>query len=417
MKIIRLILLFLLLSLPILLKADIDYDWTKEKSLKLEKITLTELGRIDPPRGLAQGFAVTPTHFVIAVVTMDNQKASIYFVNRKTLKTDKIINNYVLGHANDFAYNSKTKQLVLPYIINDEKYVAYFDAVNLSYIRADKTDVITFALGYNNNEDIYYYRIENSTYTVDSNFKNIKKVFDNNDYANLHLVKQGMAINDNKLYYSVCEIGLPHFYQNGRYSSKRSRDSIIAISDTKGNFLKSFHIPYEEDKYEIESIDFDENGQMYLLFNSIEGNSVIFKMNYENSKIDLELKIEKDNLQDNEYTFKLMDGNNTLSEKTNVGDTIKFENITIADTGTKNFKIIDLEDNKEYTATVNVKADTFIKKLLPSVKYDDKDELIINKNIKPHIRNKTHLFVSIMSIVASLEMIICFILIAIQRKK
>ena len=189
-----------LLSIPLFIKAySIDYNWTNEKSLKLEKITISKIfqyDRIIDNKGYnAQGFAVTPTHFVFSLVGSDNNKAIICFVNRNTLKIDKMISDYVFGHANDFAYNSKTKQLVLPYILNDKQYVAYFDAVNLSYIKSEITDVITFALGYNSNDDKYYYRINSSTYTVDSFTRKLLPTISYDDKNELIINKDNRIMN------------------------------------------------------------------------------------------------------------------------------------------------------------------------------------------------------------------------------
>ncbi len=413
----KIILLFLLLLIPSLIKAEaVDYDWLNEESLKIEKITLNKISEydriIDGKYYNAQGFAVTPTHFVFSLVSGDSEKTQIFFINRITLKTDKIISDHYLGHANDFAYNSKTKQLVLPYILNNKSYVAYFDAVNLSFIKSEPTEVITFALGYNSSDDKYYYRINSSTYTVDSNFQNIKELFENTDYGNMHLVKQGMSINDNKLYFSLFEYGNEINYQNGRYSSKRVNDCLIAISDAKGNYLKSYHIPFGDNKIEIESIDFDDNGQMYLLYNNMDSMLAIYKMNYEEENININFKIKKNNLKDNEYKFKLMDNDKLIAEKSNIGNTVTFENIVVSDTGTKTFKIVDSDNNKEYTAKIHVKADTFNKKLLLSdISYDNKNELIIDKNI-----NNIHVFISIISITFSITILLSFKLVINKRK-
>lgn len=440
-KVLKLLSIFLL-SIPLFIKAyAIDYNWANEKSLKLEKITISKIfqyDRIIDNKGYnAQGFAVTPTHFVFSLVGSDNDKSIICFVNRNTLKIDKMISDYIFGHANDFAYNSKTKQLVLPYILNDKQYVAYFDAVNLSYIKSEITDVITFALGYNSNDDKYYYRINSSTYTVDSNFKNIKEIFKNTDYGNTHLVKQGMAVNNNKLYYSLFEVGTEHFYQNGRYSRERRNDALIAISDTKGNYLKAYHIPIGDNRQEIESIDFDDNGQMYLLYNNNDTTLGIYKMNYANESINFKLNIIKNNIKDNMYRFKLLDGDKVIQEKSNIGNIITFENITISDTGTKDYTIVDSENNRKYNVKVNVTVDSFNKKLLPTISYDDKNELIINKDNEDNEQiinktedknestinndsendiNKLHLTLSIISLVSIVIMITIFIIVFIKRK-
>lgn len=395
MKKIVFLIIFTIILIPTVVSAEaIDKDWINETSLKLDQISVSNVvkytrGQNNIPNGAGQGFAVTPTHFVFAQVVDNNSNTYIYFVNRKTLQIDKVINDHCFGHANDFAYNSKTKQLVLPYTVNGKKYIAYFDAVNLSYIESKEINYSAFAIAYDALEDKYY--IENSvtslhTERINLEFNNAEKVFDNNDYGSKYLVKQGMAINNNKLYFSLWEGGVENIYQKEYYSSARKYDNIIAVYNKNGEYLKALYIKKLTDtnSAEIESIDFDENGEMYLFYNGSDIS--VYKMNYEPGTVNFELTIYKKDIKDDKYKFKLMDGDNLVEEKSNVGNKVTFSDINNLGAGTKNYKIIDEDDNKEYNVKVKVTADTYNKKLDYEISYDNKDELVIDKNEKEEIK-------------------------------
>lgn len=385
------LLVFVIMLIPSVVSAEaVDYDWINETSLKLDEITLSNIvtytrGQNNIPNGAGQGFAVTPTHFVFAQVIDNNSNTYIYFVNRKTLEIDKIINDHCFGHANDFTYNSKTKQLVLPYTLNSKKYVAYFDAVNLTYIESKEVNLSGYAIAYDVTEDKYYMGSSVTllhTDRINLDFSNAEKVFDNNDYGSKYLVKQGMAINDNRLYFALWEGGVENIYQTQKYSSARKNDNIITIYNKNGEYQKALYIKKLTGTHtpEIESIDFDENGEMYLFYNGSD--IAIYKMNYETGTVSLELTIDKKSIKDNQYKFKLMDGDNLVEEKSNTGDKVTFSEINNLGVGTKNYKIIDEDDNKEYNVKVKVTADTYNKKLIYNISYDNKDELVIDKNEK-----------------------------------
>ena len=227
---------FLIVIIPSIVKAEaVDYDWSNETNMNLDEITLNSVvsftrGENNFPNAYGQGFAVTPTHYVIAQITNDTSNAYIHFINRNTLKIDKTISDY-FGHANDITYNSKTKQLVIMYhSSNDSKnYVAYFDAVKLTYIKSQEIDSLSYALAYDSLEDKYLYCKNSATYVTDLNFSTSNKMFNFTDYGNKYLTKQGMSMHSNYIYYALYETGQENIYQSQKYSSERKYDNIIAV--------------------------------------------------------------------------------------------------------------------------------------------------------------------------------------------
>lgn len=288
------IIIFAICFFPTIVNAATDKNWNDGNTINnLETISLTKVksftkgSEVDDV--VAQGFTITDKHYIVSQVVNDNDYTKVLFINRDTLTIDKIISDQKLGHSNDFAYNNKTKQIVGGYRLSNnssgyDNFVAYFNSDSLSYIRSSSSNVYASGIAFDSVKNKYYSFRSKKTFELSSDLNNETELFTASDYAMKYLVPQGMGYYDGYFYYPMYEYGMSSSREY--YNSLEKGSNVIVIYDINGNYIKTLYIPNTTVTGELENVEFDEYGQMYLLYNehTSPGAISIYKMNYSNNQ-------------------------------------------------------------------------------------------------------------------------------------
>ncbi len=255
-------------SLNILKGNSQDIDWTKDASLKLQKINVKAIKSFlrgeELPRGGLQGMTLAGKFLVFAQVTKNDNNTMLHILDNRSFKLIGTIDRFCFRHANDMTYNKNTGEIM---VVIGPKKIAKFkvntngadvELTDLSYIECPRTYI---GISYDKDHNRYIACSLGKMYVMDENFKEIYSF-----PLRKELVPQGMAYKDNHVYYSCFESGNP---KRPIFNSKEKYSNLIYVYDLKGALKRTLYIPNTLVKGEIESLDFADNGKMIIGYNIV----------------------------------------------------------------------------------------------------------------------------------------------------
>lgn len=259
-----------------------NIDWKKDPKLKIEEIQVELLknykidgtGELAPHTGATQGLTVTDKFILFAQIEENDEPTKIHVLDKKTLtlKNTIVVDStnvgHTFGHANDMAYDKKTGFVYLYTSFkgpSGKVQIAKFKVNN----EGQMTDLSEFDTprGFsgiaidNDNDQIILYAAE-KMWIYDKDF-NLKSSFDSPS----PLVKQGMGYWKGYIYFTCFEGGTPNMYQT-IFNFNERRSNLIYMYDLQGNLAKTLYIPSSTVYGEIEDIEFLDNGEAIISYNS-----------------------------------------------------------------------------------------------------------------------------------------------------
>ena len=267
---------------------NLDNSNTQESSVSSAiKAAVTDAFKYlhNKDKGVVQGYTMTDKYHVMIQTDEEKHKARLVLIDKETGEGITMDMDEDFGHGNDLEYNPAKNEIVVPYKSsktgNDVLKIIKLNEKNEDGTFKTQTKKLEFRVGaiaYDANEDAYYVtsmprgegnkgvirKLDANTLEMDDKFGEVKYkgAF---DFSKDNYTTQGMTIKNDKIYYVA--------------TNKDTWDNYIVEYDKKGNMTSKIKIPFKEGQGELESIKFDENGQLYGNFisknkgNLIDGKS------------------------------------------------------------------------------------------------------------------------------------------------
>ena len=264
-----------------------DYDWRKGTSwnnksdltesnyhlLSVSNGSMQEIARFDQNgKGNLQGSTVAGKYLIFAQVNGDSNNTTINVVDRTNNNIISTQDHECFGHANNITYNPDTKKIVISNG-NGGNYAAEKDFnIENGELSTTTTNVPTgntqsFPTGEYSIGGLAYDK-DNKRYITKANSTTVRMLdmayqFENSfSFKESSLTGQGIGYYNNYIYLPYCEAGHENNYEKFYYNSAQQFSALIYIYNSRGDFIKTLYIPRNNILGEIESISFDENGDM-----------------------------------------------------------------------------------------------------------------------------------------------------------
>lgn len=260
-----------------------DYDWSTTENRKKYKIN--EIGKASYkqlgtfitskatgakyPGSGANGFCITDKYFVFSIGngtyvegTSEYVKGYIYFLDKNNCNYIGRIELDHPGHMNDITYNSKTKEIVVLGKVNKDgkQDRIIIDADKRIKKRVEQKKMAT-GIGYNKKENGYACSCGEAFFFEDLGYKS----FNININEDPIMINQGLGTDGKYIYRVNWEVG-NNSMGNIVWNSKQKSSNMIAVYDYNGKFQQSILIPNTVKSGEMESLDFDSNGDMIAMY-------------------------------------------------------------------------------------------------------------------------------------------------------
>ncbi len=322
---------------------------TKEE---MQQMALNEVLKIDVPsemNGGFQGFTITKDYFVAASVNSDGTKATLVAIDILTKEVVKQVEHTDLGHANDMTYNEETNEIS---ILNGNNIII----VDGDSLETKKTlSVGNYSAIAMDNQKYYFWGGKKGYIYSSGDELVMEKEFD----VPTNLVTQGIAYNDNYLYFSAYEQGSIGKYEPYYDGILERGANIIYVYDLSGTLKNTFYIPTGYG--EIESLAFINNNY-YMLFNN-NGMGIIYTPIKESVSETFQIKTD--------VSFNIPFA--SLSSIDGTIETVSFKN------GEFTFSPIVYEEEGEYSYVISKSYTN--KKVLPMKLADEAEDDVIEIDV------------------------------------
>lgn len=307
---------------------------------ELKNLNLTRMQTYSLENGFksVQGGTITDKYIVIAQIYDDSKETALVFINKDSLKKEKIVKKYKMNHANDMTYNSKTNQIIVTggtgypklYIINAETF------------ELEKMVITTrgySSIAYDKENDNYVARRKQTAYILDLSF--------NEQYSfpmlSEDLTAQSFDVHKGKVYYTCYEAGRPTIYQKKYSGVLKAKENVVIVYDLeKQTKEKIYYIPQvtNEGVYpgEVEGIGFIENKMVIWTNKSgtinifspviIEENKVL-EVSIKEEQTTIEDQPEENKIEDKEILLELYDKDKLIDKAYNENGKFTFNNIYV----------------------------------------------------------------------------------------
>ena len=250
---------------------------TPVASIRVDEMTPLSLELVyrgEKPAGVGsvQSMAIVGDYFVIAARPTGPKEFGgetnnqLIIVDRETLRdvTDehlRINATFELGHANGMTYDSLRNRLAVVGIHNDNNEYDGLALVNASYyFEYGQRCLPCFGNGiaYNAEADEYYLRDDDTIRVLDGQ---LHEVLDEAVVVT-DLTNQDICYHDGRLYL----VNWAYYRCDARAVGVRTNENVIYQVDVRNNYaVRAFVV--REPRQEMESIDFADDGEAYVLFN------------------------------------------------------------------------------------------------------------------------------------------------------
>ena len=305
---------------------------------ELKNLNLTRMQTYSLENGFksVQGGTITDKYIVLAQIYDDSSETALVFINKDSLKKEKILKKYKMNHANDMTYNSETNQIIVTggtgyprvYIINQDTF------------ELEKMVITTrgySSIAYDKENNNYIARRKQTAYILDLNF--------NEQYSfpmlSEDLTAQSFAVHKGKVYYTCYEAGRPTIYQKTYSGILKAKENVVIVYDLeKQTKEKIYYIPQvtNEGVYpgEVEGVDFIGN-KMVIWTNKSSMVNIFSPVIIEEKKVlevsikeeSIEEQTEENKIEDKEILLELYDKDKLIDKAYNENGKFTFNNIYV----------------------------------------------------------------------------------------